>query len=774
MPKTHVTNFDSIDGWNWNWLNHLLRNIVIPISDIGLQQSGFAITVSELKCSRIEIGSLELSNTGTQFSFSTRNTKLYCSGELAYRQAVVFVPFGSASLEVDVSGLSLDMTVALGMNHQNLPTSASLATCTADARIAMNFRGMITGNILQLFRSHVERAVENAIRSQVCVALRSVWANTVTGVLQNVVNSAQPLVVPPAPTPAPSSPPVELLVDWLNSPAMTTLEAVTARLGAPGVNRVMKAILNPETGALHIPMTQVLDLPSPYAKYRLELQGLEVKGLDSLLRFEPVFASGAQELSCFFEAKGLTLTFHTRMTLDLSVIDQSRKAPIDSRVDITIALNDLRFRAAALLGMFADYRQRFAAIPVALALQPGCWTELLPLHNLRTLGMTFQNKPLFTVHAPNAGFAATASSILQMVGDLISDAVPLVVDTMLGHTVVNTINNIAADWLSKQECVSPPIEIGATEDVRGLMPIQLLNKHVHADMVNNLMRSLSGSSVVIPSLIEVDAINDPGARLHLSVREVTLSGLDSFVNFTLLAPVARDRVITNITLGSPERPFTISALVEMQHEDKRSGVVRREAYEWSVGATGITTYSEATMLVSAFRYYSLALGDLKHGDIVLDVLDRFVTTHTERRVGQRIFNQRSVTGHFDQLPFYDIINSAVLDAVLERLPMIAGLVSGKATTPNVDDDDDDDEFFDARDNMFVVNAAVAEGDEMKGFSWLSHTVDARVTALACLCVGLLCASVGTLSGVAIQRRRNARKISGAVRAHIGQPLLAPM
>ena len=158
----------------------------ISIPDVPFDQSGFTGAVSSIRCKDVALEELVLSaNVEASLALAARGLSLSCSADWKYKLKVwPHVPDGSGTVDIAVGGGS-SFSATLGVsNNTGVFTSMALAACASGVKIAsMHFHGGLTGDILNLFKSLIESAVEKEINGQVCGAVKKALVEDLNPIL---------------------------------------------------------------------------------------------------------------------------------------------------------------------------------------------------------------------------------------------------------------------------------------------------------------------------------------------------------------------------------------------------------------------------------------------------------------------------------------------------------------------------------------------------------------------------------------------------------------
>eukprot|EP00946_MAST-07B_sp_MAST-7B-sp1_P001413 g1413.t1 len=147
----------------------------ISIPDVPFDQSGFTGKISSIKCADVAIDTLGLSaNVAESIALAASGLSISCSADWQYKLKVwPHVPDGHGTVDISIGdGSSFSATLGIS-NNTGVFTSMSLPACSSGVKISsMHFHGGLTGDILNLFKSLIESAVEKEINGQVCGAVK--------------------------------------------------------------------------------------------------------------------------------------------------------------------------------------------------------------------------------------------------------------------------------------------------------------------------------------------------------------------------------------------------------------------------------------------------------------------------------------------------------------------------------------------------------------------------------------------------------------------------
>ncbi len=158
----------------------------VHIPDVPFDEAGFTGSLSSITCKNVAIEELNLNaNAAESLALSASGLSLACSANWKYKLKVwPHVPDGHGTVDIAVGdGSSFSATLGIN-NNTGVYTSMSLPACASGVKIAsMHFHGGLTGDILNLFKSLIEKSVEKEINGQVCGAVKKALVDDLNPIL---------------------------------------------------------------------------------------------------------------------------------------------------------------------------------------------------------------------------------------------------------------------------------------------------------------------------------------------------------------------------------------------------------------------------------------------------------------------------------------------------------------------------------------------------------------------------------------------------------------
>jgi len=390
-------------------LNEILKGAVIKIPNQSITVDAplfpLNLDLSKLRCTGFSIGDMDLKyspNNRLSVGLEIRKVDLQCS--LTYRYSYAFLSGeGQADAYLDDNGARLSLEFE---SSSDVPTQATMKTCKQDKDMItinvaeLDFRGGIVSSILEGFDDGISEAIEGSLRDIACSALGENGDSLASNLLQSANDVIGPyleklplnytdslyveneLILPEAFDPLN----LQDLDNELGDLITIILNGANAFLlgGAPTATRSGEEDLKVNNlirenfltdGALLINVNDLDFTPDgvifeghdQLTQTRITLDSLEVLGLDTIIEFDPLTATGKHTLDSSLKFSYLEAVVN--ITIDVqpstkpdSLFERPGAGRIIEKVSVNFGVDDV---AASLSTFLVIDQEKLESITFA-------------------------------------------------------------------------------------------------------------------------------------------------------------------------------------------------------------------------------------------------------------------------------------------------------------------------------------------------------------------------------------------------------------------------
>uniref|UniRef100_A0A0B7BC01 Lipid-binding serum glycoprotein N-terminal domain-containing protein n=1 Tax=Arion vulgaris TaxID=1028688 RepID=A0A0B7BC01_9EUPU len=139
------------------------------INDLSGKEGSFEWSVTSIQVQSITGPNVQISlnpaNGGLTLSFTNFGVRLH--GDWRAKKRVVFMIRGSGSVDLDVSGVSLTVTVGLGSSNGR-PSFSSRNCVSSIGNLGIDIHGGLVAAVLRLFRGRLENKLKDSLQELIC------------------------------------------------------------------------------------------------------------------------------------------------------------------------------------------------------------------------------------------------------------------------------------------------------------------------------------------------------------------------------------------------------------------------------------------------------------------------------------------------------------------------------------------------------------------------------------------------------------------------------
>eukprot|EP00299_Pterocystis_sp_00344_P019685 c9742_g1_i1.p1 GENE.c9742_g1_i1~~c9742_g1_i1.p1 ORF type:complete len:842 (-),score=234.05 c9742_g1_i1:110-2605(-) len=637
--------------WNWNWLNQLLKDVVIVIPDQHFEAGGFEMDLKNTVCKQFQIGGIDMSlPTPTSVTVVAENAQATCNGDFHYAAKIGF-PSGDGTLSGSSTGSTIGMTVALTYGDDHFPVAAAMANCDPEISIDVEFSGGILVDIINWFRKPISKAISSSLNGQICGLIEPLIVVNATNALKQADSMIRPILITPTPTPTPSLPPN--VFNWVTDPFFNKLYNITTTTVTPVFLNDMIDFITLGSGAANISLENshaTFRLDTILANFTFTALNVSLKQLDSVQ--QTVFLEPQQivDINNRLGFQKLQVGVTVWMILDSNVASGQH---VSNNITYNFAFTDFFIEVNDGFAMYTDAFNRLLALRLPQLFILPCPLTILDSANLTRLNLGYSGTPGIDVDGYDPGFDQMMSELLGMLYTLVDQAVPVGLTNILNGPIRETVN-FGVTTLLGSECPLPAPPTSEYIDLRTFSPLLLLDQLLQPKLVDAFLFAFTHRTGVFnypETLLEMNVLDDAAGVLELKIWNVTVGGLNSFSDLRVFQPVAEDPylTLTSVMFGGSAtvaQPMTFQISFGLRFTDRQTQRETTNAYRMTLMLSQIGITLSSRVLLNATLYNEMFVSDLADHPKLEQLLCNFTVVDFNVNIGDFGLDFQDDSGNF--------------------------------------------------------------------------------------------------------------------------------